>query len=57
VILKRKQKEELVIRLAKEGKNTRDIAKVAHVSLKDIGMIIRNYLGEVENETDYSKPF
>jgi hypothetical protein len=54
VILKRQQKEELVIKLAKEGKNTRDIAKVAHVSLKDIGMIIRNYLGEGENETEYS---
>jgi hypothetical protein len=54
VILNRKQKEELVIKLAKEGKNTRDIAKVAHVSLKDIGMIIRNYLGEDENETGCS---
>jgi hypothetical protein len=54
VILNRKQKEELVIRLAKEGKNTRDMAKVAHVSLKDIGIIIRNYLGEGESETGYS---
>jgi hypothetical protein len=54
VILNRRQKEELVIRLAKEGKNTRDIAKVAHVSLKDIGIIIRNYLGEEESETDHS---
>jgi intein-encoded DNA endonuclease-like protein len=54
VILKRQQKEELVIKLAKEGKNTWDIAKVAHVSLKDIGMIMRNYLVEGENETEYS---
>ncbi len=50
MILNRKQKEDLVIKLAKEGKNTRDIAKVAHVSLKDIGIIIRNYLGEEEIE-------
>jgi hypothetical protein len=54
VILKRQQKEELVIKLAKEGKNTREIAQAAHVSLKDIGIIIRNYLGEGESETTYS---
>ena len=46
VILTRQQKEDLVIKLAEEGKNTRDIAKLAHVSPKDIGTIIRNYLGE-----------
>jgi hypothetical protein len=40
-----------VIKLAKEGKNTREIAQAAHISLKDIGIIIRNYLGEDENET------
>jgi transposase len=54
VILKRQQKEELVIRLAEEGKSTREIAQAVHVSLKDIGVIIRNYLGEKENETTYS---
>jgi hypothetical protein len=46
VILTRQQKESLVIKLAEEGKNTRDIARVAHVSPKDIGTVIRNYLGE-----------
>jgi hypothetical protein len=54
MILKRQQKEELVIKLAEEGKNRREIAKAAHVSLKDIGIIIRNYLGEDENEATYS---
>ena len=51
VILKRQQKEELVIKLAKEGKNTREIAQAVHISLKDIGMIIRNYLGEENPES------
>ena len=54
VILKRQQKEELVIKLAKEGKNTREIAQAVHISLKDIGTIIIKYLGEGENKTDYS---
>ena len=50
VILTRQQKEDLVIKLAEEGKNTRDIAaKMGHASPKDIGTIIRNYLGEEEN--------
>ena len=46
VILTRKEKEGLVIKLAEEGKTTRDIAQVAHVSLKDIGTIFRKYTGE-----------
>ena len=54
VILKRQQKEELMIKLAKEGKNRREIAKASHISLKDIGIIIRNYLGEEENDTTNS---
>ena len=53
MILKRQQKEELVIKLAKEGNNTREIARAVHISLKDIGTIIRNYLGEEEN-SNYS---
>jgi transposase len=43
---KKEEKEQLVIKLALEGKNTRTIAQVAHVSLKDIGSIIRIYNGE-----------
>ena len=46
MILKKEEKEALVIRLALDGKNTRAIAKTAHVSLKDIGTIIRKYNGE-----------
>jgi hypothetical protein len=56
LILTRKDKEELVIRLANQGKSTRQIAKAAHVSLKDIGTILKRYTGEDEgsSETDRS---
>ena len=54
VILTRKKKESLVIKLAEAGKTTRDIARVAHVSLKDIGTILRRYTGE-EGESPYCK--
>ena len=53
MILKRQQKADLVIQLAEEGKNTREIAQAVHISLKDIGTIIRRHLGEEENETEY----
>ncbi|HEU5119432.1 MAG TPA: hypothetical protein VFT71_00470 [Candidatus Nitrosocosmicus sp.] len=46
MILSRKQKEALVIKLANDGKTTREIAKEVHVSLKDIGSIIRRYTGD-----------
>ena len=46
VILKRDEKEKLVIQLAEAGKTTRHIAQVAHISLKDIGTIIRKHTGE-----------
>jgi DNA-binding CsgD family transcriptional regulator len=46
LILSRKQKEDLVIKLANEGKTTRDIAKEAHISLLDIGKIIRKHTGD-----------
>jgi hypothetical protein len=52
LILSRKQKEALVIKLATEGKTTRDIARQAHVSLKDIGSIIRRYTGD-ENADEF----
>jgi hypothetical protein len=38
----------LVTRLAKEGKTTREIAKEAHMSLLDIGKIIRKITGDEE---------
>ena len=46
MILKKEEKEQLVIKLAMEGKNTRTIAQIARVSLKDIGTIIRKFNGE-----------
>lgn len=46
MLLTRKQKEELVIKLAEEGKTTRYIAKVAHISPKYIGRILRKASGE-----------
>jgi transposase len=46
LILSRKQKEALVIKLANEGKTTREIAQIAHVSLKVIGSIIRKFTGD-----------
>lgn len=51
MILSRKQKEVLVLKLANEGKTTREIAKQAHVSLKDIGSIIRKHTGDDNAET------
>jgi transposase len=41
VLIGRKEKEKLVIQLAHEGKTTREIAKQVHISIKDIGTIIR----------------
>jgi transposase len=41
LLLSRKEKEGLVIKLAREGKTTREIAKIVHISLKDIGEILR----------------
>jgi hypothetical protein len=46
LILKREEKEKLVIQLAEAGKSTRHIAQVVHISLKDIGTIIRKHTGE-----------
>jgi transposase len=50
LILSRQEKEQLVIKLASEGKSTKNIAQIAHVSLGDIGKIIRRFTGE---ETGY----
>lgn len=49
LLLTRKEKEELVIKLAKGGKTTREIAAIAHISLKDIGVIIKKFNGEEKN--------
>ncbi len=54
MILNRQQKELLVLKLAEEGKSTRQIAEAVHISLKDIGTIIRRYTGEDEEAAEKS---
>ncbi len=54
LLLSRKEKEKEVIRLAKEGKTTREIAEIVHVSLKDIGEIIRKFTGD-EKDSESNK--
>jgi hypothetical protein len=44
-VLNSQDKEELVIRLHKEGKTIRQIAAAAHLSFTDIGSIIRKIDG------------
>src|SRR5215467_15561251 len=39
--MNREEKEECVIRLYKENKSTREIAKLMHISFRDIGVIIK----------------
>jgi transposase len=46
LLLSRKEKEKLVIKLANEGKTIMEIAKQVHVSLKDIGKILRKVIGD-----------
>ncbi|MDF0681266.1 MAG: hypothetical protein P0116_09905 [Candidatus Nitrosocosmicus sp.] len=69
LLLSRKEKEQLVIKLAKEGKTTREIAKIVHISLKDIGKILQKITGDEDpkleteklkkqqNLSDYAKAF
>ena len=46
MLISKKEKEKLVIQLAHEGKTTREIAKQVHISLRDIGTIIRKETGD-----------
>jgi DNA-binding CsgD family transcriptional regulator len=46
LLLSRKEKEKQVLKLSEEGKSTREIAKVVHISIKDIGRIIRKATGD-----------
>src|SRR4051794_16546425 len=48
LLLSRKEKEQLVIKLAQEGKTTREIAKQVHISLRDIGKIQHKLTGDGE---------
>ena len=45
------EKEKLVIKLAHKGKTTREIAKQVHISLRDIGTIIRKETDDDEFAT------
>jgi hypothetical protein len=57
LILNRKQKAALVIKLANEGKTTREIAKEVRISLKDIGEIMRKYTGDgIDDQQLVKKP-
>ena len=46
MLISKKEKEKLVIQFAHEDKTTREIAKQVHISLRDIGAIIRKETGD-----------
>jgi hypothetical protein len=48
LLLSRKEKEKMVIKLATEGRTTRQIAESVHMSLRDIGIILRKETGDQE---------
>jgi hypothetical protein len=48
--MNRAEREEYVIRLYNEGRNTRDIAKLVHMSFSDIGAIIKKVKSEPDRE-------
>lgn len=50
LLVSRKEKEKQVLKLATDGKTMREIAKAIHVSLKDIGNIIRKATGDDDDE-------
>jgi len=52
MLITRTEKEKLVIKLAEEGKTTRDIAKEVHISLKDIGKIIQKATGDSDSQDE-----
>ena len=49
-MLNKQEKEELAIRLHKEGKTIREIAHIVHLSFTDIGKIIRKLNGQNNND-------
>lgn len=60
MVLTKKQKKELVIKLYEEGKTTREIAKIVKISLRDIGIILREYNKEPEPKppkSDHAQAF
>jgi hypothetical protein len=65
LILSKREKEKIVIKLATEGRTTREIAKEVRISLKTIGQILNRVTGdneEIENQrlqskSDYARAF
>ena len=65
MILRKREKEKLVIKLANEGKTTREIAKDVRISLRSIGQILNKVTGDdadekdqkFESKSDYAKAF
>ncbi|MEJ7642847.1 MAG: hypothetical protein WKF36_11750 [Candidatus Nitrosocosmicus sp.] len=52
MLLSKKEKEKMVIKLANEGKTTRDITKEEHISLKSIGQILNQVTGDDEDKKE-----
>ncbi|HYA85375.1 MAG TPA: hypothetical protein VEH06_18310, partial [Candidatus Bathyarchaeia archaeon] len=48
--MNRAEKEQCVIRLRKESKSTREIAKLLHISFRDIGAITKKVKSEADGE-------
>ncbi|MGB6528868.1 MAG: hypothetical protein WBF33_12240, partial [Candidatus Nitrosopolaris sp.] len=51
--MSREEKEEYVIRLYKENRSIREIAKLMHMSFRDIGAIINRLKSQKEREKGY----
>ena len=49
--MNREEKEQYVIQLYKEIKSTREIAKLTHLSFRDIGIVTK----KVKSEADWKK--
>ena len=49
-LLSREEREQHVIQLYKENKSVREIAKLVHMSFRDIGAITHKVKSEVEGE-------
>jgi hypothetical protein len=52
MLLSKREKEKLVVKLANEGKTTREIAKEVHISLKTIGHILNKATGDDEDDKE-----
>jgi transposase len=48
--MNREEKEELVIQLYKESKSIREIAKIMHMSFRDISQITKKYKKQIEQQ-------